>query len=132
MGGYDNEMLRHRSIHSNAAITSARTDRFDRENFIRDVNKICLEQQRASSANTNYPDAMLAFYCDSLASLVANTISPAELHSPTLQEKANVAVHGPGHKSISAARPTDSPIVEVWPKKSDFHTSITCGRLRRR
>src|SRR5262249_28510585 len=62
-----------------------------RENFIRDVNKVCLEQQRASSANANYPDAMLVFYCDCLASTVANTISPAELHSPTLQEKANIA-----------------------------------------
>jgi hypothetical protein len=61
-----------------------------RENFIRDVNKICLEQQRVP-ANANYPDAMLVFYCDCLASTVANTISPAELHSPTLQEKANVA-----------------------------------------
>jgi hypothetical protein len=45
-----------------------------RENFIRDVNKICLEQQRASPVNGNYPDDMLVFYCDCLASTVANKI----------------------------------------------------------
>jgi len=62
-----------------------------RQDFIRGVNKICLEQQRASPVNANYSDDMLVFYCDCLASTVANKISPAELNSPTLQEEANAA-----------------------------------------